>query len=50
MIKAGELDNFKKQILYFFPFFKSSVMKASAALSLDTCICKIKTAWTGCVL
>ena len=33
MIKVGELDNFKKEMLYFFPFFRTSVMKASAAIA-----------------
>ena len=30
---VGELDNFKKQMFYFFPFFRPSVMRASAAIS-----------------
>ena len=48
---VGEVDNFKNQMYYFFyPFFRSSVMRASSALSLNTWNCKTKTAWTGCVL
>ena len=32
-MKVGELDNFKKQMLYFFPFFRSNVMRGSAAIA-----------------
>ena len=42
VIKIGESDNFEKQMFYLFPFFRSRVMRASAALGLITCNSKSK--------
>ena len=32
MIKLGELDNFKKQMFYFFPFFKVECDKRTCSI------------------
>ena len=32
-MKVGKLGNFKKEIFYFFPVFRTSVMRASAAVA-----------------